>query len=52
MVENKVRVDFKPYVVNRYSYNDETKNTWILYELWVKQKSYDENNFVIAFAFL
>ena len=27
LVENKGRVDFKPYVVNRYSYNDETKNT-------------------------
>ena len=23
LVENKGRVDFKPYVVNRYSYNDE-----------------------------
>lgn len=27
LVENKGRVDFKPYVVNRYSYNDEKKIT-------------------------
>lgn len=31
LVENKGRVYFKPYVVNRYSYNDEIKTTYEYY---------------------
>ena len=31
LLENKGRVDFKPYMINRYSYNDEIKTTYKYY---------------------